>query len=68
MTIRNDNEIYYTVKDLANLLNLAENTIRIYLNRGLLKGNKGGRKWYITKADLGLFLKGGTKKKFMGVF
>ena len=68
MPIKNDNEIYYTVKDLVNLLNLTEITIRDYLKKGKLRGNKGGRKWYISKADLGIFLRGGTKKRFLGVF
>lgn len=67
MTIKIDNEIYYTVKDLVNLLSLTELTIRDYLKKGRLKGNKAGRFWYVSKEDLRLFL-GGKKKRFLGVF
>lgn len=67
MTIKVDNEIYYTVKDLVNLLSLTELTIRDYLRSGKLKGNKAGRFWYVSKKNLRLFLEG-NKKRFLGVF
>lgn len=67
MTIKIDNEIYYTVKDLVNLLSLTELTIRDYLRSGKLKGNKAGQFWYVSKKNLRLFLEG-NKKRFLGVF
>lgn len=67
MTIKIDNEIYYTVKDLVNLLSLTELTIRDYLRKGKLKGNKAGMFWYVSKKDLRSFLEG-NKKRFLGVF
>ena len=67
MTIKIDNEIYYTVKDLVNLLSLTELTIRYYLRSGKLKGHKPGQFWYISKKNLKLFLEG-NKKRFLGVF
>ena len=69
MTIKIDNEIYYTVKELKDLLNLTELTIRNYLRSGRLKGCKPGQFWYISKKDLKLFLEGDEKRKrFLGVF
>ena len=69
MTIKIDDEIYYTVRDLVNLLSLTELTIRDYLRSGRLKGHKPGQFWYISKANLKLFLEGNKKRKrFLGVF
>jgi len=69
MTIKIDDEIYYTVKDLVNLLSLTELTIRDYLRSGKLKGNKPGQFWYVSQVNLKLFLEGNKKKKrFLGVF
>jgi len=67
MTIKVDNEIYYTVKDLVNLLSLTELTIRSHLRSGKIKGNKAGHFWYVSGRNLKLFL-GGNKKRFLGVF
>lgn len=69
MTIKIDNEIYYTVKDLVNLLSLTELTIRSYLRSGKLRGYKPGQFWYVSKENLKLFLEGNKKRKrFLGVF
>ncbi len=40
MTIKIENEIYYTVKDLVKNLGLSDVTIRNYLRDGKLKGYK----------------------------
>ncbi len=69
MTIKIDNGIYYTVKELKNLLNLTELTVRNYLRSGRLKGCKPGQFWYVSEKDLKLFLEGNKKRKrFLGVF
>ena len=39
---------FYTVEELAGLLNLDPQTVRIYLRRGQLKGRKVGRAWYVS--------------------
>jgi len=67
MTIKVNNKIYYTVKDLVELLSLTEITIRDYLRSGKLKGNKAGHFWYVSGRNLKLFLEG-NKKRFLGVF
>lgn len=67
MTIKIDNEIYYTVKDLVNLLSVTDMVVRDYLRKGKLKGNKAGKFWYVSKENLKLFLEG-SKKRFLGVF
>ena len=67
MTIKINNEIYYTVKDLVNILSLTELTIRDYLRSGKLKGHKPGMFWYVSEKNLRLFLEG-NKKRFLGVF
>ena len=67
MTIKIDNEIYYTVKDLVNLLSVTDMVVRDYLKKGKLKGNKAGKFWYVSKKNLRSFLEG-NKKRFLGVF
>ena len=65
-----DNEAYYSVKDLVNILNLTELTIRDYLRNGKLKGNKNkvNRFWYIKGIDLRQFLQSNKRRRFLGVF
>jgi hypothetical protein len=67
MTIKIDNEIYYTVRDLTSLLSLTELTVRAYLREGKLLGHKPGQFWYVSQKNLKLFLEG-NKKKFLGIF
>ena len=62
MEIKIDEEVYYTVKDLVNLLSLTELTIRNYLREGKLRGYKGGKFWYVSKQNLKLFLEGNKIK------
>lgn len=38
----------YTVKELAELLDFQETTVRKMLREGTLKGKKLGKKWFIT--------------------
>jgi hypothetical protein len=69
MTIKIDNEIYYTVRDLTSLLSLTELTVRSYLREGKLLGHKPGQFWYVSQKNLKLFLGGNKRRKrFLGVF
>lgn len=67
MTIKIDDNCYYRVKDLVNLLSLNELTIRNYLRKGKLRGFKASRFWYISGRNLRIFLEG-NRKKILGVF
>ncbi len=48
----------YTVKEVAEMLKLSEETIRRYLRSGKLKGITLGSSWRITQESLDQFLKG----------
>ena len=50
-----DNITLYDVKELAKLLNLTPEAVRIYM-RTRLKGVKIGTKWYCSKKNLAKFL------------
>lgn len=52
---------YYTVKDIAELLNVSEKTIRNILKQGKLKGKKVGVKWVTTKKMLDEYIEGKDK-------
>ena len=56
MTIRIEEKIYYTVKDLVKNLGLSDVTIRNYLRDGKLKGKKPAKFWYVSEENLKLFL------------
>ena len=56
MTVKIENEIYYTVKDLVKNLELSDVTIRNYLRDGKLEGYKPAKLWYVSKENLKLFL------------
>jgi predicted site-specific integrase-resolvase len=60
MTIKIENKIYYTVKDLVKNLGLSDVTVRNYLRDGKLKGYKPAKFWYVSEENLKLFL--GNKK------
>lgn len=50
----------YTVKEVADILKLNQETIRRYLRNGKLKGiNHNGGNWRITHESLEKYLKGG---------
>jgi len=42
----------YTTKQIAEILKVTVNTVKLWLKNGKLKGMKGGKSWYITKDDL----------------
>ena len=47
---------FYTVNDIAQMTQLSTRTIRRYLSSGTLNGQKIGRQWRFTEADLATFL------------
>jgi len=42
----------YSVKDLSELLDVQETTIRKYLRDGKLRGRKMARRWYVSEESL----------------
>ena len=44
-----------TTKEVAEYLGLTEQSVRLYLNRGTLKGHQFGRTWMIALEDLQAF-------------
>lgn len=65
MTIKIENETYYTVKDLVKILGLSEMTIRSYLRKNILKSYKPSKFYYISEENLKLYL-GGKKQRIFG--
>lgn len=47
---------YYTVPELSELLKITENTLRIHLRDGILKGSKKGKNWLISQKSLNNYL------------
>ena len=47
---------FYTVRDLAERLQVTDRTIREYLHTGRLTGFKVGREWRFTDEDLQRFV------------
>lgn len=50
--VENESLKIYDVKQLSEMLNIQERTVRKLFNEGVLKGKKLGRKWYITAEAL----------------
>jgi excisionase family DNA binding protein len=53
---------FYTVEEVAKLLELKEQTIRDYINRGQLSAYKFGKTWRIRRIDLDKFLESRRRK------
>jgi excisionase family DNA binding protein len=51
-----DDSALLTVEEVAQLLKVHENTVRIWLRSSQLAGIRLGREWRITRADLDRFL------------
>lgn len=51
---------FYTVKEIAKLLNSTQRTLYIYLKGGYLKGVKIGGNWIISEDNLREFLSKGA--------
>jgi excisionase family DNA binding protein len=47
---------FYTISDVANLLQTKEATVRKYLRENKLKGYKVGKFWRIKEVDLENFM------------
>lgn len=47
-----------TVPEAAEFLQVKQQTIYVYLNRGTIRGNNTGRRVYITRAELIRYMKG----------
>jgi excisionase family DNA binding protein len=62
VSIKIDEEVYFSVEELVAILPLTALTIRDYLRRGKLKGKKVGKLWHVSKRDLKLFLSGEGNK------
>ena len=41
--------VFYNIEELAGILDLDRQTIRIYIRSGQLKGRKVGRAWYVSE-------------------
>ncbi len=49
---------YYTVEEVAELINSHPKTIQRYIREGRLKAQKIGRRWQISGHDLSVFVEG----------
>ena len=58
MPINIRGEKYYLVEDLAKILPLTKNTVRMYIRKGRLRGKKLGKLFYVSNTDLRNFLDG----------
>jgi len=53
-----NNMKWYKADELAEMLNLDPQTIRVYCRRGDLKARKIGRLWYVSAANLQAYIDG----------
>ncbi len=51
-----EDERFYTIKEVAELLKVSDGGVRKWLKTGKLKGIKLGRIWRIKKSDLDEFV------------
>jgi len=58
MAIRIKNQKFYRTEELADMIPLAEPSIRKYLRSGKIQGVKIGLFWYISESNLNRFLQG----------
>lgn len=57
--IRIKNQKYYRTEDLAEMLPLKLQSIQRYIREGKIHAVKIGLFWFISEANLNLFLRGG---------
>lgn len=50
-------EKFYTINEVAELLDMHHKTIRKFITEGSLKANKVGKQWRISEHDLNSFMK-----------
>jgi len=63
-----EDERFYSIEDIAKILNVSDGAVRKWLKAGALKGIKLGRIWRIRGSDFDKFLKerestGGKEKR-----
>jgi len=58
MVIKLGKKRYYSVEELSKVLPLTKLTIRAYLRKGRIKGQKIGKLWFVPKNNLEQFLEG----------
>jgi hypothetical protein len=46
----------YDSKEISDLIGLTEQSVRAYFRKGILKGKKIGKNWYISNKDLKEYL------------
>ncbi|MBA7547815.1 hypothetical protein ES705_40253 [subsurface metagenome] len=59
MAVRIKNQKYYQTEDLAEILPLQLRSIQQYIRDGKIHAVKIGLFWYVSEANLNLFLRGG---------
>ncbi len=59
MVVRIKNQKYYRTEDLVDILPLTLRSIQQYIRDGKIHAVKIGLFWYISEANLNLFLRGG---------
>jgi excisionase family DNA binding protein len=52
---------YLTPRQIAQMLQVRELTVRLWIRRGLLKGVRVGRQWRVTRVALEQFLSEGQR-------
>ncbi len=55
-----NNNITFTLKDAAKILNKHPQTVSSYIEKGLIKANKSGKDWLITQQSLNNYINGNT--------
>jgi hypothetical protein len=58
MPLQVKNATLFSVAELSQMLHLTPTTIRNYLNKGKLRGQKASGRWFITYEDLTGYIKG----------
>ena len=57
-------EAMYSVAEIAELLELSDQSIRLYLNNGKIKGVKGmNRRWRVPGSEALRFVRGATESR-----
>ncbi len=57
---------FLTVKEVADLLNYDERTIRRWISAGALEAHRPGRQWRIARDALDVFLAAHSNRRFSG--
>jgi len=58
MTLRIKNQRFYTTEELSDMLPLTQLSIAAYIRKGRIRAVKIGLLWYISEANLNIFLQG----------